>query len=392
MLSPKKNTWGMTGAMYHRDMEPVGVSTLDAVALRAVVEALGMPAWRTKQVREAVWRPTVRSFDDALQLPVALRTALGQRLCFSTLDIVEESEADSGATIKLLCSLGDGQTVETVAMESPATDTSRRRSTVCVSSQVGCAIGCPFCMTGQMGLRRNCTAAEIVDQVRAAATVLCTHGLGPVTHVVFMGMGEPLANYTEVVGALRVLTRDAGISARRLTVSTSGVAPAIERLAGEGLAVTLAISLHAATNELRSRLVPTNKAYPIERLLVAARRYAEATGRRISLEWCLIGGINDSDDEARSLRDLAHELRAHVNIIPMNHVDGSPWAPPDSATVQRFMDQLRGVRVTFRGSRGATSNAACGQLRATLERRRTVQPDGSLSPPARPSRRTPAPV
>ena len=268
-------------------------------------------------------------------------------------------------------------------METPPRGNSRRRSTVCVSSQVGCAVGCPFCATGQMGLRRNCTAAEIVDQVRVAGQALAKRGLGPVTHVVFMGMGEPLSNYDNVISSLRALHDGAGISARRITVSTSGVVPGIERLASERFATTLAISLHAADDKLRDKLVPLNKRFPLNRLLGAAEAFIAATHRRLTLEWCLIGGVNDSEEQAVGLRNIAFRLRAHVNVIPMNHVDGSPWGPPSEEQTERFMTQLDGVRHTIRDTRGGQTDAACGQLRANLQQRRWVTPEGVLSAPRR---------
>ncbi|MGA7988110.1 MAG: 23S rRNA (adenine(2503)-C(2))-methyltransferase RlmN [Candidatus Dormiibacterota bacterium] len=347
---------------------------------------LGEPSWRARQIQAAVWQPFVTGFGTIQQLPARLRDALPHELRFSTVSVDVEALADAGMTIKLLCRLADGQTVETVAMETPARDGSRRRSTVCVSSQVGCAVGCPFCATGHMGLRRNCTAAEIVDQVRAAASALHRRGLGPVTHIVYMGMGEPLANVTATLGSLAVLTRDAGISARRITVSTSGVAPGIEQLAASGIPVTLAVSLHAATDELRDRLVPINKTYPLGVVLGTASRYAEQTGRRLSFEWCLIGGVNDSIDQAEGLRDLARRAQAHINVIPMNRIEGSPWGPPDPAVARRFLGALRGARVTVRDTRGGDADAACGQLRADLEARRILRPDGTLSPPRVPAR------
>jgi 23S rRNA (adenine2503-C2)-methyltransferase len=234
-----------------------------------------------------------------------------------------------------------------------------------------------------MGLRRSCTAAEVVDQVRAAARELHRRGLGPVTHAVYMGMGEPLNAYDTTVDSLRALTTRAGISARRITVSTSGVVPRIDALAGEGMPVTLAVSLHAATDELRNTLVPLNRRYPLAELRASARRYAESTGRRLTLEWCLIGGVNDSVEQADALRTMARDLRAHVNVIPMNHIDGSPWGPPDAATSQRFLERLRGVRTTVRDTRGGDADAACGQLRAGLEQRRLLRPDGTLAPMSR---------
>jgi len=356
------------------------LSTVDDAALHAVLDRLGAPAWRARQLRDATWRPEPVSFDDVRQLPPALRAALDGQLRFNTVEVAGATEADAGRTVKLLCRLEDGQTVETVAMETPAGRESRRRATVCVSTQVGCAVGCPFCATGQMGLRRNCTAAEIVDQVRVAARELQTRGLGPVTHVVYMGMGEPLANYQATVESIRVLSERGGISPRRITVSTSGLVPQMHRLAGEGLPVTLAVSLHAATDDLRDRLVPVNRAQRLDALVGACERYVEATGRRLTFEWCLIGGVNDSAEQAQRLRTLARRLHAHVNVIPMNHVDGSPWGPPDTETSQRFLESLRGVRATVRDTRGGDADAACGQLRAGLERRRVLRPDGTLAP------------
>ncbi len=356
------------------------LSTVDDAGLCAVLDRLGAPAWRARQLRDATWQPQAGSFEDVQQLPRALRDALPEQLTFDTVEVASATEADGGHTVKLLCRLHDGQTVETVAMESPATATARRRATVCVSTQVGCAVGCPFCATGQMGLRRSCTAAEVVDQVRAAARELHRRDLRPVTHVVYMGMGEPLAAYDTTVESLRVLTEHGGISPRRITVSTSGVVPNIDRLSSEGMPVTLAVSLHAATDDLRDRLVPLNRAHPLSDLVAAADNYASSTGRRLTFEWCLIGGVNDSPEQADALRSLARRLHAHVNVIPMNHVDGSPWGPPDAATARRFLERLRGVRTTVRDTRGGDADAACGQLRAGLERRRMLRPDGTLAP------------
>jgi 23S rRNA (adenine2503-C2)-methyltransferase len=241
---------------------------------------------------------------------------------------------------------------------------------VCVSTQVGCAVGCPFCATGLRGLRRSCTPAEVVDQVRAAGRALHSRGLGPVTHVVYMGMGEPLAAYDTTVASLRALVGAGGISARRITVSTSGVVPAIHRLAAEDIPCTLAISLHAATDELRDRLVPLNRSHPIASLVDAGTAYARRTGRRLSFEWCLIGDFNDSAEQARGLAALARRAHAHVNVIPMNHIEGSPWGPPDRRAELAFLAELEGITVTVRDTRGADTDAACGPPRATLEGRR----------------------
>ena len=368
---------------YHEVMPPIALSTASDETLASLLEARGERPFRVAQLHAAAWQPFVGGFADIRQLPAALRESLEADLAFSTVSVVSESEADGGKTLKLLCRLVDGQTVETVAMESPARPGSRRRGTVCVSTQVGCAVGCPFCATGRMGLTRSCTAAEVVDQVRAAASALHRHGLGPVTNVVYMGMGEPLAAYDTTVASLRALIGRGGISARRITVSTSGVVPAIHRLAGEGIACTLAISLHAATDELRDRLVPLNRAHPLQSLLDAGMAYASRTGRRLSLEWCLIGGVNDTRDQAIALRELARHAGAHINVIPMNRIADSPWGPPSPRVERAFLAELEGTMLTVRDTRGADTEAACGQLRAGLEQRRVLRSDGTLSPPRR---------
>ena len=371
-----------------RGSNPVpALSTVGDGELVDLLAELGQPAWRARQLREATWMPVVTGFDDVRQLPAILRAELARRLHFSTVAVASELVVDAGLTVKLLCELGDGQTVETVAMESPARGRSARRTTVCVSTQVGCAIGCPFCATGRMGLRRSCTGAEVVDQVRAAGRSLHRLGLGPVTHVVYMGMGEPLAAYETTVASVRALAGHGRISPRRITVSTSGVVPGIRRLATEGLPVTLAVSLHAATDELRDRLVPLNRAHPLDGLVASAGAYARATGRRLSLEWCLIEGMNDGLEQAAALVRIVRRLRAHVNVIPMNRIEGSPWGPPPAAAGRAFLRHLTGagVTVTVRDTRGGEAEAACGQLRAALEPRRQLRPDGSLTP-QRPAR------
>ncbi len=370
-------------AAANADSRPA-LSLLRGAEITSLLASLGQPAWRSRQLEKAVWQPYLRSFSDIRQLSPGLREQLDGRLRFSTLTVPSLTVADAGRTIKLLCGLDGGETVETVAMETPALGASRRRATVCVSTQVGCAVGCPFCATGMLGLRRSCTAAEIVDQVRAAAGALHGAGLGPVTHVVYMGMGEPLHAYTSTAASLRILHESAGISPRRITVSTSGVAPGIERLAAEARPVNLALSLHAATDELRDRLVPINRAYPLGRLLPAAGRYAGSTGRRLTLEWCLIGGVNDAAEQAAELARIAATLRAHVNVIPMNRIAGSPWGPPPARVARAFLRRLveAGTTVTVRDTRGADAEAACGQLRAALEPRRHLREDGTLSPPA----------
>jgi 23S rRNA (adenine2503-C2)-methyltransferase len=369
------------GTRQAREPAPA-LSALDDDQLTEFVAAVGEPAWRARQLRQAAWQPFVASLDDIRQLPAGLRDRLSERLRFITATAVSERLADHGTTVKLLCALDDSQTVETVAMESPSRGRSARRATVCVSTQVGCAIGCPFCATGRMGLRRSCTPAEVVDQVRLAGQALHRHGLGPVTHVVYMGMGEPLAAYETTVASLHALAGHGRISPRRMTVSTSGVVPGIRRLAAEGLPVTLAISLHAATDELRDRLVPVNRAHPLDALVAAAGAYGRVTGRRLSLEWCLIGGVNDGLEQAAGLVRIARRLRAHVNVIPMNRIEGSTWGPPSADVSRAFLRHLAqaGLTVTVRDTRGGEADAACGQLRASLEPRRQLRADGTLGP------------
>ena len=364
-------------------MSAAAISTIDDEALQAVLASLQLPPWRGAQLRQATWQPFIGGFEEVRQLSPALRARIAEHLTFSTVRTGAEATADSGRTLKLLCELRDGVSVETVAMETPARERGRRRATVCVSSQVGCAVGCPFCATGRAGLLRSCDAAEIVDQVRAAAAALHRHDLGPVTHVVYMGMGEPLANADAVIESLGVLVARAGISPRRITVSTSGVVPAIARLGAEAPPVRLAVSLHAATDELRDRLVPLNRAHPLEELIAAAVAYASRAGRRLTFEWCLIGGVNDSVGQATGLRRLARAAGAHVNVIPMNRIEGSPWGPPPAEVSHAFLAALSGIPVSVRDTRGNEADAACGQLRALLETRRVLRPDGTLAPPRR---------
>lgn len=360
-------------------MAPAALSTMGEADVRLLMSELGEATWRADQLREAVWRSSASSLADVVQLPARLRELLVSRVHFTTVSVVERRWADGGSTLTLVCELEGRQRVETVIMESPARRSSKRRTTVCVSSQVGCAIGCPFCATGQLGLTRNCTAAEIVDQVRAAQSAVGDQLSGPITHVVFMGMGEPLANFRETAGAIQILTTAGGISARRITVSTSGVVPGIERLTDLGVPVTLAISLHASTDPLRDRLVPLNRTFPIERVVDAAMRYAAATRRRLTFEWCLIAGVNDSAEQAGGLRALALRAGAHINVIPMNPVPGSPWRAPGARRTAAFLSLLAGARVTVREQRAGEVGGACGQLQAGLERRRLPLPGGGLS-------------
>ncbi|MEY3019805.1 MAG: hypothetical protein RLZZ272_789 [Actinomycetota bacterium] len=345
---------------------------LDRAGVAALVAELGEPAYRAKQL--AGW--LVRGIDDPAamtDLPAGLRDALAERFAPSRPELVAHRVADDGHTHKLLLRFADGEAIETVLMLYP------KRATVCVSTQAGCAMGCPFCATGQAGLRRQLTAGEIVRQVVVADAALRSGALGTealpagapdhVTNVVYMGMGEPLANTDATLASLAWLTDPEGfrLSARSLTVSTVGLVPGIRRLTATGLPVTLAVSLHAATDGLRDRLVPINRTHPIAELEATIAEHLRATRRRVSLEWCLIDRVNDDDREADLLGAMARRLRAHVNVIPMNPTPGVAWREPDADTVARFVARVErsGATVTLRDTRGRDADAACGQLLAS---------------------------
>ena len=284
-----------------------------------------------------------------------------------TLAATELRLGDADTTEKALHTLSDGQLIESVLMHYPARPGQRERHTLCISSQAGCAVGCPFCATGELGFGRDLETAEIVDQVRAAARRLAADERR-LTNVVFMGMGEPLLNLDRVLAALEALSDPArfGLGARHITVSTSGVVPGIRRLTALGPQFTLAVSLHAARDPLRDVLVPLNRRWPVAEVIAAARDHAAATGRRVSYEVTLIKGINDTDLDARAMADLLRDDHAHVNLIPMNPVAHTPWeASPDDA-IERFAGRLRdaGIATTIRRNRGQEIGAACGQLAA----------------------------
>jgi 23S rRNA (adenine2503-C2)-methyltransferase len=317
------------------------------------------PRYRVDQVWHGLYRELARP-DELTALPKALRERLGATLP-PALTLRTESVADRGSTVKWLWSLGDGTAVETVLMHYP------QRTTVCVSTQAGCAMACGFCATGQAGFDRNLTVGEIVEQVVMAARTARASGrrLG---NVVFMGMGEPMANYDRMWGAVERLHGAMGLSARHLTVSTVGIIPGIRRLAGERLPVNLAVSLHAANDTLRDELVPINRRYPLTDLMTACREYLDAKGRRLSFEWALIDAVNDRASDAAELAALARPLGAHVNLIPLNPTPGYPTKGTPPAGVQTFRRWLidRGVNATVRQNRGTDIDAACGQLAARM--------------------------
>jgi len=309
-------------------------------------------------------------------LSSSARRSLEESYAFSAVTPHLKRVADRGQTTKYLFRLADGMTIETVVMHYDATSRSRARTTICVSSQVGCPIGCAFCATGRSGFDRNLTEAEIVDQFLAASRDLAEDQRA-LTNVVFMGMGEPLNNYGSVVSAIRRWARKdtLNFSPRRVTVSTIGLVPLIERLGSEGLPVNLAISLHAPDDELRSSMIPANRKYPIAAIVAAARRHSERTGRRTSYEYVLLEGVNDSVDQARRLAAVVKHPLSHVNLIPMNPIEGSALHPPSRSRALAFQTVLLKARIstTIRATRGLDIDAACGQLRAR-ELRATSSP------------------
>jgi 23S rRNA (adenine2503-C2)-methyltransferase len=344
-----------------------GLSGVLPADLSAWVVGRGEPAYRARQVADAIWRGTATSPAEVPTLPLALREALGAAFRWDTVASTELQPGDGGLTEKALHRLSDGALVESVLMHYPARGTQRERHTLCISSQAGCAVGCPFCATGELGFTRDLGAAEIVDQVRHAARRLAIDGKR-LTNVVFMGMGEPLLNLDAVLAAVEALAdpQRFGLGARHVTVSTSGVVPGIRRLTALGPQFTLAVSLHAARDALRDVLVPLNRRWPVREVVEAARDHARATGRRITYEVTMIGGINDTDADAAAIADLLRGDHAHVNLIPMNAVAHTPWQASPMPVIERFAAHLRdaGISTTIRRNRGQEIGAACGQLAA----------------------------
>lgn len=344
-----------------RRTRPRGLYDLTLAELETCVTELGHPAYRARQVWNWAYRQFARDYAAMQNVPAVLRQELQSVAPMDTLEPVRTVTADDGETIKTLYRTRDGELLETVLMLYPD------RATVCVSCQVGCAVGCAFCATGLMGLARNLSAGEIVAQVVGATREARERGR-TLTNIVMMGMGEPLQNYAETMKFIRIVHDPDGLNlgARRITVSTSGIVPRIAALAQEDLPVNLAVSLHAPDDEQRSELVPINRRYPIAMLMDTIDQYIARTGRRVSFEYALMRGINDSDDTARKLAALLRGRLCHVNIIPLNPVDVLPYERPDPAGIERFAGILReaGIPTTVRYSRGLDIDAACGQLRA----------------------------
>jgi 23S rRNA (adenine2503-C2)-methyltransferase len=347
------------------DVRP-GLSGLSLAELTAWLAAHGEPAYRARQLQQALWSGRATQAAELTTLPRALAEAIDDAFRWST--VVDETlvGSDGGQTEKALHRLSDGATVESVLMHYPATAARRARHTLCISSQAGCAVGCPFCATGELGFTRDLDTAEILDQVRNANRRL--RGDERLTNIVFMGMGEPLLNLDRVLEAVALLNDPAGLGlgARHITVSTSGVVPGIRRLTALGPQFTLAISIHAGRDALRDVLVPLNRRWPVAEVVAAARDHARATGRRVSYEVTMIGGVNDTDADADALAELLRGDLAHVNLIPMNPVAHTPWQASPMPVIERFAARIKaaGIPVTIRRNRGVEIGAACGQLAA----------------------------
>lgn len=349
-----------------RSMPPQHFADLDQQQRIAVLNQLGLPKYRANQLAKHYYGRLEADTRTMTDLPAVAREEVATALFPTLMTPIREIDADDGETQKTLWRLHDGTLLESVLMRYP------NRATLCISSQAGCGMACPFCATGQGGLDRNLSTGEIVDQVRAAAATMNNEG-GRLSNIVFMGMGEPLANYNRVVSAVRQITAPVpdgfGISQRNVTVSTVGLAPAIRKLADEDLSVTLAVSLHTPDDELRDTLVPVNNRWSVDEVLDAAAYYADRSGRRVSIEYALIRDINDHGWRADLLgKKLKKALgaKAHVNLIPLNPTPGSQWDAAPQAQQTEFVRRViaQGVTCTVRDTKGQEIAAACGQLAA----------------------------
>ncbi len=338
---------------------------LNEERLIELLEEMGEKKFRARQIMEWVWRKRVTAFEAMSNLPPALREQLAARYSLRPLSVVEVNASATGTTRKFLSRMEDGHLVESVII--PAAEgqggAQSARITLCVSSQVGCAFGCRFCASGLLGFTRNLSASEILGQILAAEEIAGAR----VDNLVFMGMGEPLANMDNLLVALELIMepRALGIGARHITISTSGNVPGLKRLSSFGKPLRLAVSLHGASDDVRSRVMPVNRKWPLGELLPALREWTRTSKHMITLEYILIEEVNSGLDEARKLARIARELKAKVNLIPYNTVEGLPWKRPSEADCRAFCKALlhERVPVTMRYEKGHDINAACGQLR-----------------------------
>ena len=343
--------------MNNDSLELIDIKSMDDAQLQAYFEQLGEKKFRASQVYQWLHQKLVTDFEQMTNLPESLRKTLKEncRLTALTAERVQVSQIDG--TSKYLFKLYDGNLIESVLMKY------HHGNSVCISSQVGCRMGCRFCASTQAGRVRDLEAGEICSEIYTAQKDIGER----ISHIVLMGIGEPLDNFDEVMKFLENITSPEGVNIgmRNISLSTCGLVPKIDQLAEKKLQLTLSVSLHAPNNEIRSGMMPVNDAYPVEVLMPAVRRYQETTGRRVSFEYSMVRGVNDSDACARQLADLIQGMGAHVNLIPINPVDGSPYSATDAANVQRFQKKLEslGVNATVRRRLGSEISAACGQLR-----------------------------
>lgn len=374
------------------DFKPLKPSILeqDPTSLAAALSASGEPAYRAKQVMEWLYKKGARDFASMSNLPKKTREWLEATYALLPASLVMAKKA-TDTTEKLLLELGDGSYIETVILSAPEGDEAEEgaRMTLCVSSQVGCAFGCKFCASGMDGWKRNLLASEIIAQVLIAsrhiaekAPLAQTRTLCGIDNIVFMGMGEPLANYDNVTKAIGIIHADwgLGLGARRITVSTCGLAPKIEQLADEPIPFRLAISLHGASDEVRSKIMPINRSHPLSQLLPAVEHFAQKHGRMVTFEYILIEDVNDSLEQAGELARIATKVHAHVNLIPYNPVPGLEWKRPSLGRQRAFLAILERNRVscTIRRQKGDDIDAACGQLRLRKERERQQGDAGEI--------------
>ena len=343
----------------------IDLYSLNLEQLEALMKRWGEPRFRAKQLWSWLYDQRARSFDEMSNLPKMLREQLTEEATLGSLTLEAEQTSIDG-TVKRLYRLEDGQLIESVLMEY-----NDERRTACISSQAGCAMGCVFCATGQMGFSRHLTASEIFEQAMLFARDLEAQG-ERLSNVVLMGMGEPFHNYDPVIEAIHRLMSDLGIGARHITVSTVGLVPMIRRFADEGLQVTLAVSLHAATDAEREALLPVNKRWPLRELIGACHYYVEKSGRRITFEWALIQGENDTPEQAHALGRLLRGLKCHVNLIPLNPTEGYHHGPSAAGRIDAFIAVLEEYHVsaTVRVRRGIDIDAGCGQLKSNVLRKR----------------------
>lgn len=358
--------------------------------------AADFPKYRAKQVFDWIFKKRISDWDSMKNLPKAFLEWLRINYVIDPTKILLDKQSND-VTQKFLIQLEDKRLIETVLIRAPqeGVGLDKSRKTVCVSIQVGCAYGCKFCASGLAGFKRNLFASEVIAQLihmsRIDSPKLEHSSNESVSfdNIVFMGMGEPLANYNELVNVLKIMNASWGlnIGARRITVSTSGLAPEIEKLADEGLSIRLAISLHGATNEVRNQIMPINKRYPLEVLIPAIEKFREKHGRMVTLEFILIDGVNDSLEQAKALVKIAKRLHAHVNCIPYNKVEGLEWKRPSITRQNKFVQILKdaNVSVTIRREKGHSINAACGQLRLKKELEMAEQEPSPSSPFIKPN-------